>query len=127
MIYNKRNLQLMLEALIRVKNNKKSHYPGICIGVVCEIDVRYSYLFPMSNSVSDFLYPIWVDWEHYSGVPSYPVPVRNKLDLHSVGVAFYQAMEKGTSFSKYSAYGRKRLELLDYLIKRIEDMLQGDI
>lgn len=54
----------------------------------------------------------WVNWEHYSGVPSFPVP--------SSAMSPEKAYWLCKRWSKKSKYGQMRYKLLDYLIEQLE-------
>lgn len=54
---------------------------------------------------------IWVNWEHYSGNPVFPVPSGNMPHI---------AYFKYKRWSKKSKYGQMRYKLLDYLIEQLE-------
>lgn len=54
----------------------------------------------------------WVNWKHYSGIPSFPVP--------SSAMSPEKAYWKCERWSKKSKYGQMRFKLLDYLIEQTE-------
>lgn len=55
---------------------------------------------------------LWVYWEHYSGVPNFPVP--------SSAMSPEKAYWKCKRWSKKSKYGQMRFKLLDYLIEQTD-------
>lgn len=55
---------------------------------------------------------IWVNWEHYSGNPTFPVP----STAMSPAIAYWRCKR----WSKKSQYGQMRFKLLDYLIEQTE-------
>ena len=66
-------------------------------------------------------------WPHYSGRESYPVPAPPRRDVHDAR-AFYAGSqrEKNGLWRRSQWYGRKRWELLDYLIQQYENILNNE-
>jgi len=66
-----------------------------------------------------YLRDMWADWEHYSGVTSYPVPSTNK----SKNAKRYYATTHNLWRSKQLEL---RLSLIDHLIMKIDQQLGGN-
>lgn len=68
---------------------------------------------------------LWVDWPHYSGNEKYPVPVPEGHGgwLHTSAhqhVSNEEQIFNRTTHMWFDAYGELRLDLLHYLIERLE-------
>lgn len=95
------------EALLSVKERPKNI--GICNQILDRLPSSLSNR-EFTNAV-DTLDALMRQWPKYSGDPEFPVPHPSK----EASEAYLGCADK---WSKRSAYGRARWELLDYLIER---------
>lgn len=131
---DKTYLPYVLDNLIKLKDFVDGDKPsclfntdsGICIIIDITMD-RIKAAIPPSErpevytSLKDILIPYFKSWEHFSGNDTFPVPGPGNLPAHH---AYRQAERKRELWRPDRPYGKKRRELLDYLITRISQDLK---
>jgi len=81
-------------------------YAGLCGYLSCE---HY-------DAICLFRDTQWLNWEHYSGTPEYPVPHPSKEISASVA---YSMTPFSSFYDESTEYGRLRRDLIEHLIEQI--------
>lgn len=107
----------LLTALKNMRGYHRLSYPpntGIC----GQITKQYLALgYPLQYSPQELVGSLSKDWEHYSGSPNYPIRTGNKGGCEQYG-------DTDLYWTKRSAYGRARYQLLEFLIAKVEAMIE---
>lgn len=105
------------EALKALRKNQKFPSLGICHNVEFTMNGD-SYIF---YDVPNALREAFKEWPNFSGNLGFPIPdTRNNTTLDAVSMYFYAA-EQNSVWSKRTAYGRLRYDLLEHCIKYFEE------
>ena len=129
---NTLNDKALLACLEQVKVDRDDDY-GICHNVDMawdNLDAADKFdegeeLFGANFQLSfDKLKELFTQWPKYSGRQSYPIPDQNKR-RNNPEEAYDMAGENNTKWTKNSAYGRLRWELLDWCITTLKERINA--
>ena len=118
----------LLQVLEAVKKETR-FYAGIC-GNMDNHYYRLRDQGKLSRGASncdahDVMQQLFLGWPKFSGRKMYPVPDAAKK-RNDPEEAFDDAYERETMWSKHSAYGRSRWELLNYCIDTLKGKLASE-
>lgn len=114
----------LLDALLLVKYSGDLRlWSGICgnvdgmiVGILSfEPYSYYNDINHIRANAAGILKHLFRKWKHFSGNVNYPISVNGGKAVSQ----YYRADAARTQWTKYSAYGRKRWELLDFLIEEV--------
>jgi hypothetical protein len=103
--YDIKRLEVFHNRMVEIKQTGKVKHAhcGICSNTGIE---------------TEYLHELLQEWPLYSGCRHYPVPASTKRSTSSDVYCRIQTGKKGGMWDKTTKYGRRRWELLDFLIEK---------
>lgn len=108
---------LNIKATLETDQGRELNQWGLCahVGKYNNRTWRTGSMYFSSRDLISAMKKIWTNWEHYSGERDYPVTTVDNIDPMS---QYYNTSFK---WSQDTSYGRRRRELLDYLINTLTE------
>jgi hypothetical protein len=115
----------LYSALVKTKEKPYNYYRPICTSVIGYLGYMYN------DRVSAYMKSIFVSWDGFSGNIDYPVPAN--FSIFDPSTWYFSKKERAKMKFRYTmnlwtgSYGKRRKELLDFMIVTIEhDIATGE-